>query len=201
MALTFLDPVCTTDCPIIAQEFREADDCSVASPAAWSWSPSTLNPLYLSPYYLRPSTARKTSKAAELAVPDRAARQLQRVWAAYGASVQYARGGAMIAHSESAYVIDADGRIRYIFDTDPGRGRRRSPRSRARWPGHAPKGPRVNRGTAATEAPAASGRFSAAADRRAAAVAVGVLGTSLGAPGSSTGAGAPARTAGPRPSP
>ncbi len=34
--LTFLDPVCTTDCPLIAQEFREADSLLAAPPGRWS---------------------------------------------------------------------------------------------------------------------------------------------------------------------
>ena len=36
--LTFLDPVCVTDCPLIAQEFREACGSSAPTVGGWSWS-------------------------------------------------------------------------------------------------------------------------------------------------------------------
>ena len=43
--LTFLDPVCTSACPLIAQEFRAAATCSVPLPgmSSWSRSPPTLS--------------------------------------------------------------------------------------------------------------------------------------------------------------
>lgn len=47
-------------------------------------------------------------------------RQLEHVWGSYGATVEYSPGGAMIDHSESADVIDTNGRVRYILNTDPG---------------------------------------------------------------------------------
>ena len=43
VALTFLDPVCTSDCPLIAQEFKEADSLLGAPPRAqssWRSSPT-----------------------------------------------------------------------------------------------------------------------------------------------------------------
>ncbi len=39
--LTFLDPVCTSDCPLIAQEFRDAGSSSAPAPATWNWSRSS----------------------------------------------------------------------------------------------------------------------------------------------------------------
>jgi len=123
IALTFLDDVCTSDCPIIAQEFRLADDMLGRDAHRVEMVAVNLNPLYLSPDYLSAFDRQEHLEGLPnwlyLTAP---LAQLQRVWAAYGASVQYARGGAMIAHSESADVIDAEGRIRYIFDTDPGPG-------------------------------------------------------------------------------
>ena len=38
--LTFLDPVCTSDCPLIAQEFRQADQMLGGSRTASNWSRS-----------------------------------------------------------------------------------------------------------------------------------------------------------------
>ena len=46
--------------------------------------------------------------------------QLEHVWEAFGVQVAYEPGGAMIGHSEVAYVIDPRGDTRFILDTDPG---------------------------------------------------------------------------------
>ena len=48
--------------------------------------------------------------------------ELRRVWNSFGVQVAYVPGGAMIAHSEIAYVIDPTGHTRYVLDTDPGPG-------------------------------------------------------------------------------
>jgi cytochrome oxidase Cu insertion factor (SCO1/SenC/PrrC family) len=47
-------------------------------------------------------------------------RQLERVWSAFGVQVAYEAGGAMIAHSDIAYVINQRGYTRYVLDADPG---------------------------------------------------------------------------------
>jgi cytochrome oxidase Cu insertion factor (SCO1/SenC/PrrC family) len=46
--------------------------------------------------------------------------ELRRVWKSYGIAVVALPGGAMIGHSEYAYVINAQGRTRDLLDTDPG---------------------------------------------------------------------------------
>jgi cytochrome oxidase Cu insertion factor (SCO1/SenC/PrrC family) len=45
--------------------------------------------------------------------------QLQHIWNDYGILVGYASGGAMIAHSDTAYVINRTGQLRDVLDTDP----------------------------------------------------------------------------------
>ena len=45
---------------------------------------------------------------------------LQAVWRAFGEEVTYEPGGAMVDHSEFAYVIDPTGHTREILNTDPG---------------------------------------------------------------------------------
>ena len=47
---------------------------------------------------------------------------LERVWNAYGIEVAVEPAGAMVAHSEIAYVIDQKGRVREILNADPGTG-------------------------------------------------------------------------------
>ena len=68
--LTFLDPVCTSDCPLIAQEFRAAGqmlgDTQHVELVAIDSTRSTAGELHAG---VRP--ARGTGHGAELAVPDR----------------------------------------------------------------------------------------------------------------------------------
>ena len=48
IALTFLDPVCTTDCPLIAQEFDEADQMLGGLTARTEFIAIVANPIYRS---------------------------------------------------------------------------------------------------------------------------------------------------------
>ena len=49
-------------------------------------------------------------------------KQLQAVWNAYGIQEQVEPGGAMVAHSDLAYVIDRTGIERVVLDSDPSPG-------------------------------------------------------------------------------
>ncbi len=121
--LGFLDPVCTTDCPLMAQELRLTDQLLGARAADVDVVAVATNPLYDSTrqllafdeqegldhlpnwYYLTGS-------------PD----QLNQVWDSYGVQVAVEPAGAMIAHSDIVYVIDSTGHTRVVFDADPGPG-------------------------------------------------------------------------------
>ena len=48
--------------------------------------------------------------------------QLHSVWDNYGVQTEVTPAGAMIAHSDIVYVIDARGQTRAILDSDPGDG-------------------------------------------------------------------------------
>jgi len=121
IALTFLDPVCTSDCPIIAQEFREADQMLGALSKKVELVAIDANPLYTTPDYLlafdKQENLSQISNWAYLTGP---LSQLKSIWNNYGVLVDYSPGGAMIAHSDLAYVISASGRMRYSLDSDPG---------------------------------------------------------------------------------
>ena len=105
--LTFLDPVCTSDCPLIAQEFREADQMLGARPAgrAGRGRRQPALPVHRLHQGLRPPGT--ADRAAQLAVPDRVAAQLRHVWSDYGVAAEILPAGGMIAHNDVAYVIDA----------------------------------------------------------------------------------------------
>jgi cytochrome oxidase Cu insertion factor (SCO1/SenC/PrrC family) len=123
VALTFLDDVCTSDCPIIAQEFRLADSMLGPEASRVEMVAVNLNPLYLASDYLAAFDRQEHLEGVHnwLYLTGSLA-QLTHVWRAYGAVAEYSPGGAMVAHSESADVIDANGQIRYLLNTDPGPG-------------------------------------------------------------------------------
>jgi cytochrome oxidase Cu insertion factor (SCO1/SenC/PrrC family) len=121
LALTFLDPVCTSDCPVIAQEFRQADQMLGAESKDVDLIAIDANPRYTTPDYLRAFDDQENLDHIGnwLYLTGPVAR-LQQVWNSYGILVGYAPGGAMIAHSEEAYVISRDGGMNRVLDADPG---------------------------------------------------------------------------------
>jgi cytochrome oxidase Cu insertion factor (SCO1/SenC/PrrC family) len=122
--LTFLDDLCTVDCPLIAQEFRDAGQLLGADIRHVELVAINYNPLYTQVSYLQ-AFNRQEGLAT---VPNwlyltgtRA--QLEQVWRRYGvAPAQISPAGSMIAHGDYAFVIDQGGHMRRElgFDTGPG---------------------------------------------------------------------------------
>ena len=121
--LTFLDPVCTSDCPLIAQEFRQADQVLGARSRGVELVAIVANPLYHSVAYTRAfdSQERLAGLPNWLYLTGTLA-QLEQAWKNYAIAAQILPGGGMIAHSDVAYVIDARGHTRTELDFDPGPG-------------------------------------------------------------------------------
>jgi cytochrome oxidase Cu insertion factor (SCO1/SenC/PrrC family) len=121
VALTFLDDTCTTDCPVIASEFRTADQYLGADARRVEMVAVNANPQFITPDYLVAFDQQEgLQHLGNWLFLTGSLRELRHVWKAYGISVIYLPGGAMIGHSEYAYVIDANGRTRDLLDTDPG---------------------------------------------------------------------------------
>jgi cytochrome oxidase Cu insertion factor (SCO1/SenC/PrrC family) len=123
VALTFLDPVCTTDCPIIAQEFKTAGNLLGSDRAKVELVAIDANPRYTQTEFLDAFDQQENLSA----VPNWRylsgnLSQLQAVWTAYGVTVSYETGGGMVDHNDVAFVIDPQGRVRYTLSTDPGSG-------------------------------------------------------------------------------
>ncbi len=121
--MTFLDPVCTTDCPIIAQEFKQAGVLLGAQDKDVMLVAVVANPTYLSTAFTR-AFDRQEGLAA---VPNwlyltGSLSQLSAVWRQYGVTVQNLPAGAMAAHNDLAVVIDRSGVIRQEVGADPGPG-------------------------------------------------------------------------------
>jgi len=124
VALTFLDPVCTSDCPLIAQEFREAD--TMLGPAdrrRVEFVAIVANPLYRSvPVVDAFDRQEGLGHVANWLFLTGSVAALERVWSAYGVEVAIEPAGSMVAHGELAYVIDPDGAERRVLDSAPAPG-------------------------------------------------------------------------------
>jgi cytochrome oxidase Cu insertion factor (SCO1/SenC/PrrC family) len=121
VALTFLDPVCTSDCPIIAQEFRAADAILGDDARRVDLVAVDANPRYTSAQYLDAFDQQEgLARTPNWLYLTGSLPQLERMWNTYGAEISLAPAGAMVAHSEFAYVIDPRGRTRFFLNTDPG---------------------------------------------------------------------------------
>jgi cytochrome oxidase Cu insertion factor (SCO1/SenC/PrrC family) len=121
--LTFLDPVCTSDCPVIAQEFRQADRLLGASSPRVELVAIVANPVYRSVAYTRAFDSQEgMSGLPNWLFLTGPLPQLEQVWKNYAVAAQILPAGGMIAHSDVAYVIDAHGHTRTELDFDPGPG-------------------------------------------------------------------------------
>lgn len=122
--VTFLDDVCVSTCPIIAQELRVADGILGAAARRVEIVAIDANPRFITPNYLRAFDQQEglSHLSNWLYLTGSSLRQLEAAWRAFGAVVQYLPGGAMVDHSEFAEVIDASGNIRYVLNSDPGPG-------------------------------------------------------------------------------
>lgn len=119
--VTFLDPVCTTDCPVIAQEMKETDSMLGSRARRVVLVAVDANPRYINTEFLKAFDAQEGLQSLPNwlyltgTLPE-----LQHAWRVLGATVDYLPGGAMIDHSEYVYVIDPSGHVRYDVGADPG---------------------------------------------------------------------------------
>ncbi len=121
--LTFLDPVCVSDCPLIAQEVRQAGQLLGADARHVELVAIVINPLYYSVAYTRAFDRQENLGT----VPNwlyltGSPGQLENVWRGYGVTAEVSTGGAMIAHDDIAFILDRSGHIREELSDDPGPG-------------------------------------------------------------------------------
>jgi cytochrome oxidase Cu insertion factor (SCO1/SenC/PrrC family) len=121
--LTFLDPVCTSDCPLIAQEFKQAGHLLSGDASQVELVAIVANPVDYQLGYTRAFDRQEgmTGVRNWLYLTGTPA-QLKQVWRNYGIAADIEPGGAMIGHSDVAYAIDKQGRVREELNFDPGPG-------------------------------------------------------------------------------
>jgi len=121
--LTFLDPVCSTDCPLVGREFRQASQLLAADSRHVELVAINFNPLYTQVSYLRaydrevglggvPNWRYLTGSRA----------QLQAVYRSYALPLQILPAGSMIGHGDYVFAIDPAGQVRRQYDFNPGPG-------------------------------------------------------------------------------
>jgi cytochrome oxidase Cu insertion factor (SCO1/SenC/PrrC family) len=121
VALTFLDPVCTTDCPLIAQEFRVTDQLLGSAAGKVKFVAIAANPLYHTVGVLDAFDRQEGLDAqANWLFLTGSTSQLATVLNAYRVATFVTPAGGMVGHADTAYVIDAHGSTRRVMDDDPG---------------------------------------------------------------------------------
>ncbi len=121
--LAFLDPVCTTDCPVIAAEMRVVDTLLGSKASDTELVAVVANPTYTSLAYTRAFD----SQIGLNTVPNwlyltGSTSQLASVWHDFGIEVENLPAGAMVAHNDIAFVISAKGEVQQEISDDPGPG-------------------------------------------------------------------------------
>ena len=121
VALTFLDPVCNSVCPVIAQAFRVADEMLGNEASRTVFVAIAANPIYHSVETIDAfDRAQHLTGVKNWQYLTGSVAQLTRAWNAYGIQVSVLSAGAMVAHSEVAYIIDPHGRMREILGDQTG---------------------------------------------------------------------------------
>jgi cytochrome oxidase Cu insertion factor (SCO1/SenC/PrrC family) len=121
VVLTFLDPVCTSTCPLIAQSMRQADSMLGAQASHAELVAVVVNPIYRSVATVDAFDRQEgMGHLANWLYLTGSLRELTRVWNAYGVQVTISPAGAMVAHSDIAYIIDRQGRMREVLSANPG---------------------------------------------------------------------------------
>ena len=115
LLLTFLDPVCTTGCRLLAHELREADQLLGAKASTVELVAIAANPRsYTAPYLRAFDREEGVADLRNWTYLTGSLSQLRKVWADYGVIVD--------AHNDLVFVIDRSGRVRFEFNADPGPG-------------------------------------------------------------------------------
>jgi cytochrome oxidase Cu insertion factor (SCO1/SenC/PrrC family) len=112
-----------TDCPLIAQELRQAGQLLGAKTSQVELVAVDVNPLYNELAYTREFDHEEgLTGLADWRYLTGTQARLRQVYRAYGQPAQTLPAGAMVGHSDIAFVIDTHGEIREELDMDPGPG-------------------------------------------------------------------------------
>jgi len=117
--VSFLDPRCWTDCPLIAAQLKDVR-AQVAPNAKID-----LVAIAIDPYHERLRDLRVFIHAHQLTTVKNfyyvtgALKKMQSVWNAYGIGVSMKRTDKMSVHSDFMFIVSARGRMKWIIPDDP----------------------------------------------------------------------------------
>ena len=107
--------------PLIAQEFRQTDQQLSGQSGRVDFVAIVANPIYRSVWYTNAFDQQEgLTHLPNWYFLTGSVAALQRAWSSYGAEVQTVPYGAMVAHSDLAFVIDGHGYERDALLSDPG---------------------------------------------------------------------------------
>jgi peroxiredoxin len=123
VVLAFLDPVATLGSPVLAQELRRTASLLSADTGRVEFVGVVSNPLYRSPEAVEAfDQAEGLDSVWNWIYLSGPARRLSQVWKAYRVVTHVGAAGSMVAINYQAFVIDAAGNERFVFDDNPGSG-------------------------------------------------------------------------------
>jgi cytochrome oxidase Cu insertion factor (SCO1/SenC/PrrC family) len=117
--LTFLDPVCFTDCPLLAAQLQQVG-AHFGSRAPLDLVAVAVNPRHETLANVRTFVAKHDLGAVKnFYFVTGALRELGRIWNAYGVQVASSPKAIMSVHSDLVFVVSPAGRIRWIVPDTP----------------------------------------------------------------------------------
>ncbi len=117
--LTFLDPVCWTDCPLLAAQLKQVRS-SLPSNAPIDIVAVAADPLHQTLANVRHFIGiHGLANVKNFYFVTGKTASTRRVWNAYGIAVTNEPGDVMSIHSDEMYIINPSGQVRWIIPDDP----------------------------------------------------------------------------------
>jgi len=127
--LTFLDPACWTDCPLLAAQMKAVRVAFSAS-APLDLVAVAANPARESLAEVRHFIAQHNlGGVPHFSFVTGPLPAMQKVWKSWGMSVENVKGSAMSVHSDYFFIIDPHGNVRWVIPDDPLNGQSTTQRS------------------------------------------------------------------------
>jgi len=122
LIITFLDPVCTDTCPLIASELRAADEqLTPAERANTDVIAVASNPIFHSVRAVHIFTDREgmSSLPNWYFLTSPSLKSLAAVWQNYGVGLSVPQNGVMIVHPDLVYIVNSAGVERWMIPSNP----------------------------------------------------------------------------------
>lgn len=122
LIVTFLDPVCTDTCPLIASELREADEQLTPTERANTDVIAIAdNPIFhsVSSAHLFTDREGMASLPNWYFLTSPSLKTLAAVWQSYGVGLSVPQNGVMIVHPDLVYIVNSAGVERWMIPADP----------------------------------------------------------------------------------